>query len=372
MRVPNLHDIALLHKVVRLDIDTGDLFWRFDIPRSLFYTDASWLAWCRQYGGKPAFTSDSHGYKHGTFLNERYRAHRVVWALFHNRWPKRSHQIDHINGVRSDNRPSNLREVTQGDNARNMKARPDSISGVAGVVWVERSCVWRAYLAVNKTNICLGTFLKHADAVAARTAAQLMHGYTPDHGKRGWEGTSEQLREIERLDLVAAYRDVHRVVPLAVKVRGVKWHKGSQRWVASIAIDGVRTTLGYYASRDEAIAVRYKAGVDKGNHVHPMHSAAVGAAEGALLLAEAESLAELRAEKKRLATRGVTWSKEAGKYCAYAIISGKMVHLSNFSHLDDAMAAAAEARSMPDAVPLLIELGYPSGSRPYKRKVNCS
>lgn len=33
---------------------------------------------------------------------------------------------------------------------------------------------------------------------------------------------------------------------------GVNWHKGSGKWTARITVDGVRTSLGYYASEIEA------------------------------------------------------------------------------------------------------------------------
>ena len=42
--------------------------------------------------------------------------HRVVWAMFHGRWP--DNYIDHVNGVRSDNRPENLRDVSHVENMR--------------------------------------------------------------------------------------------------------------------------------------------------------------------------------------------------------------------------------------------------------------
>lgn len=48
--------------------------------------------------------------------NLMLRQHRLVWFLTHGYWPK---EIDHINGVRADNRLSNLREVTRTVNGCN-------------------------------------------------------------------------------------------------------------------------------------------------------------------------------------------------------------------------------------------------------------
>lgn len=56
------------------------------------------------------------------------KAHRVAWILAHGAIPH-GKQIDHINGIRDDNRLCNLRLVTQRENDQNRrKAR-----GIAGI-----------------------------------------------------------------------------------------------------------------------------------------------------------------------------------------------------------------------------------------------
>ena len=60
-----------------------------------------------------------------------YKAHRIAWLHHYGRWP--SDCIDHINGVRTDNRIANLRDVPHRGNQRNMKVRSVSQTGLKGV-----------------------------------------------------------------------------------------------------------------------------------------------------------------------------------------------------------------------------------------------
>ena len=59
-------------------------------------------------------------------------AHRVAWAVHHGSWP--AGEVDHINGDRTDNRISNLRDVSTHQNHQNMRnARQDNKTGLLGV-----------------------------------------------------------------------------------------------------------------------------------------------------------------------------------------------------------------------------------------------
>ena len=59
--------------------------------------------------------------------------HRLIWTYFHCRYP--TMQLDHINGIKTDNRIMNLREVTQTQNNLNMVHpwKPSKDSGYPGV-----------------------------------------------------------------------------------------------------------------------------------------------------------------------------------------------------------------------------------------------
>ena len=117
------------------------------------------------------------GYHRVSIDSERYQAHRVAWLYVHGEWPGKF--IDHINGVRSDNRMANLREATAQLNQENLRAprRKNSASGLLGAQWDEQSGKFRAAIVSSRKRIYLGGFDAPEDAHAAYvTAKRSLHG----------------------------------------------------------------------------------------------------------------------------------------------------------------------------------------------------
>lgn len=176
----------MLHKLLEYDPETGELAWRERSP-SLFvagHRAAEWQAkiWNAQFSGKPALSCmDGCGYRSGHLFRVSAKAHRVVWAMMTGQWP--NEKIDHINGIRSDNRWVNLRQVSNSMNLRNAKMRNDNASGHNGIGWHKASGKWRARITLVNQQVHLGTFSKIEDAIAARSAAEIGHGFTDRHGK---------------------------------------------------------------------------------------------------------------------------------------------------------------------------------------------
>jgi hypothetical protein len=92
-------------------------------------------------------------------------------------------QIDHINGVRSDNRWCNLRAVSRQENAKNKRTPSDNSSGVIGVCWDRREKKWRAEIQSGKVKHALGHFPEFSDAVAARKKAERDLEFHKNHGR---------------------------------------------------------------------------------------------------------------------------------------------------------------------------------------------
>lgn len=113
------------------------------------------------------------GYLRGSLLGTNVAAHRVAFLIMTDRWP--SPEVDHENGVRSDNRWSNLREATVSQNSRNRKPRSDNAVGFKGVSWRKDCQKWRAYICVDGKTIHLGSFDELGYACLAYVKAAEKH-----------------------------------------------------------------------------------------------------------------------------------------------------------------------------------------------------
>lgn len=99
-----------------------------------------------------------------------YLAHRLAWLHTQGAWPA---QIDHINGIKTDNRLANLRNVSYTENNQNIrKARAGSKSGVQGVSSQKNTKRWRVKLQVEGKQIHIGYFDTPEQARAAYLEAK--------------------------------------------------------------------------------------------------------------------------------------------------------------------------------------------------------
>jgi hypothetical protein len=173
--------ISELRNLLRYDPESGTLTWLYR-PRMMFNRDRIYTMWNTRFAEKAAFTSISQvGYHHGKIHSITYQAHRVVWALHHGVWP--TDQIDHINGIRTDNRIVNLREVNNSENQKNARIPDNNTSGYIGVCWHKLTSKWQAQITVDGERIKLGLFDNLHDAVAARTKANQQYGFHEGHGR---------------------------------------------------------------------------------------------------------------------------------------------------------------------------------------------
>ena len=106
------------------------------------------------------------GYKTVKIDNVRFRVHRIVWALSNCADPGEK-QIDHINRIRTDNRPENLRLATPMQNSENAMRRPRSSLGELCISDIGGNNRYR----VRVRNRHIGVYPTIDEAVKARDEA---------------------------------------------------------------------------------------------------------------------------------------------------------------------------------------------------------
>lgn len=134
-------DIEYLKSVLKYDPETGCFTWI--APRNR-----------RIKPGDKAGSHDKYGYGRLNINKKSIFAHRLAWAMFYGEWPEG--QIDHINGVKDDNRISNLRIATNTQNSYNSKRTSKNKTGFRGVRY--RLGRYDASCSVNGEPVHLGRF----------------------------------------------------------------------------------------------------------------------------------------------------------------------------------------------------------------------
>lgn len=172
--------VEYVREALNYNAESGVVSWNERRPLAHFSNrkrNAS--AFATQHGGRPAGSVNNHGYIIIKLGQQQFGAHRLAWVLANGRWP--DGDIDHINGDRTDNRITNLREVSVFDNARNQKLPRTNKSGRMGVVAYKGH--WRAQIQVNGKVKTLGEFHSFEKACAVRAEAEHRFGYHPNHGR---------------------------------------------------------------------------------------------------------------------------------------------------------------------------------------------
>lgn len=173
--------VEVLHELIHYEPETGKFFWK-ERPLKYFDTERRCRFWNGLYANKETMTSTrDYGYKQGTILTGNYKAHQVAWFYCYGYWPE---GVDHINGIPSDNRLENLREVGQDHNNKNQRLSSHNKTGIAGVYWDKNRGKWAAKISVNNKSKALGRFTDFFEACCARRKAELEFNFHENHGRR--------------------------------------------------------------------------------------------------------------------------------------------------------------------------------------------
>lgn len=159
-----------VRRMLHYSPETGEFTWKN--PRQ------------SRHAGKIAGSKNMFGYWMITICGDVYSAHRLVFLYMAGCLPDRkTNQVDHINGVRDDNRYSNLRIVTRSINLQNKRMYKNNKMGIVGVYWNKRIGKWESSIRVDGK---LKTFKRTDDffeACVLRRSAEIRFGYHHNHGK---------------------------------------------------------------------------------------------------------------------------------------------------------------------------------------------
>ena len=133
---------------LRYDPETGEFRWKVSTNGRI---KVGQIAGCLKLSG----------YIKIRIEGKSYAAHRLAWIVVNG--DIGDLLIDHINGVKTDNRIANLRLASNLENSRNRRNQKNK-SGVRGVYWNEPYGKWQASGFKDGRLISLGYFDKKSDA----------------------------------------------------------------------------------------------------------------------------------------------------------------------------------------------------------------
>ena len=169
------------------------LRWKVDMFNGEYYKRP--LVSCGDIAGGLE-TAGFHGYSTLSYKYKKWRIQNIVWILHTKRFDIDMF-IDHVDGDRSNNNISNLREVTRAVNNRNHKKQSNNKTGVTGVLYREIKgkryyvAIWNELTGLMKSKAF--SVEKYGDELAFKFACEKRSyeiqklneqgaGYTVRHG----------------------------------------------------------------------------------------------------------------------------------------------------------------------------------------------
>ena len=158
-----------MHELFNYDQNTGKLFWKIRKSGILQNRGAD-----REAGN----FCNTHKCRKVMVNKKNYYVHRIVWFLHYGYWPTK--QIDHINGIPSDNRICNLREASDAENKQNLGIKKTNTTGQTGVCLDKRYGTYSATIHNKGKKIHLGTFKTFEESKEAYIEAKKqIHKFNP-------------------------------------------------------------------------------------------------------------------------------------------------------------------------------------------------
>lgn len=152
------------------DTDTGVFTWLVSIKNR----------WGIKPGDRAGSSLLHNGkrYRRIVYRGQHIQEHRLAFLFMEGELPPKDVEIDHGDGNGENNRWSNLNKSTRKENAKNLRQRENTASGVSGISWCNTKQKWR----VRISKIELGYFDDLDVATKVRKEAEIQHSYHKNHG----------------------------------------------------------------------------------------------------------------------------------------------------------------------------------------------
>lgn len=121
--------------------------------------------WNSRYFNEEVGSLYKNKYKLIAINNKKYLTHRLAWLYMEGYFPE--NMIDYIDMNKSNNKWSNLREVSKICNTQNCRVSKNNTSGVTGVHQEKGSQRWCSQIQIKGKHKILGCYKNFNDAVFA-------------------------------------------------------------------------------------------------------------------------------------------------------------------------------------------------------------
>lgn len=158
--------------------ETGVLKYKHR-PLNHFKTKSAHTNWNNNKAGKVLNYVGNHGYIEVSLDYKKHLAHRLIWLMVYGEIPI---EIDHRNGIKTDNKLLNMLNSDRVSNCRNLPLRKSNKLGITGVR--SRRYGYEVYIHNKGSFINLGNTKDFFEAACLRKSAERKFGFSLNHGRK--------------------------------------------------------------------------------------------------------------------------------------------------------------------------------------------